>query len=143
MQRKNNNAQIIDYTNTIKQSNDISMAKLNQNLKLNQIQLLAFAIFSTQQNGETHFSKYEFQKKFSFSNYQSEVAYEDNDIVSSLRLINENIYYDKLSFTIVIRSIVYENGTFTFKCNEDMLPHILELKEKYVLTYLTITAKFK
>ena len=50
------------YTNTIKRSNDISMAKLNQNLTLNQIQLLAYAIFSTQQNGETQFRKYEFQK---------------------------------------------------------------------------------
>lgn|SRR5699024_5450004 len=143
MQRKNNNAQIIDYTNTIKQSNDISMAKLNQNLKLNQIQLLAFAIFSTQQNGETHFRKYEFQKKFGLRNYKTEEAYEDSDKVSSLRFSTQDIENDKFSFTNVFRSIVYENGTFTFKWNEDMLPHILELKEKYVLTDLTITAKFK
>src|SRR5699024_2950757 len=60
--RENKNEHIVDYSNTIKKSNDVSMAKLNQNLTLNQIQLLAYAIFSTQQNGETYFRKYEFQK---------------------------------------------------------------------------------
>src|SRR5699024_9714852 len=121
--------------------NYITIEKINQNLKLNQIQLLAFAIFSTQQNGETHFRKYEFQKKFGLRNYKTEEAYEDSDKVSSLRFSTQDIENDKFSFTNVFRSIVYENGTFTFKWNEDMLPHILELKEKYVLTDLTITAK--
>src|SRR5699024_1636820 len=62
---------------------------------------------------------------------------------STLRFSTQDIENDKFSFTNVFRSIAYENGTFTFRWNEDMLPHILELKEKYVLTDLTITAKFK
>src|SRR5699024_10028324 len=36
-----------------------------------------------------------------------------------------------------------ESGVFEFEWNKRMLPHILELKEKYVLTDLTITSKFK
>ena len=63
--------------------------------------------------------------------------------MSTLRFSTQDIENDKFSFTNVFRSIAYENGTFTFRWNEDMLPHILELKEKYVLTDLTITAKFK
>src|SRR5699024_2149005 len=114
MQRKNNNAQIIDYTNTIKQSNDISMAKINKNLKLNQIKLLSLSIFSTKQNVKTNFIKYEFQKKFGLRNYKTEEAYEDSDKVSSLRFSTQDIENDKFSFTNVFRSIVYENGTFTF-----------------------------
>src|SRR5699024_12081593 len=40
-------------------------------------------------------------------------------------------------------AIDYEAGKFTFEWNKRMLPHILELKEKYVLTDLTITSQFK
>src|SRR5699024_2691722 len=34
-------------------------------------------------------------------------------------------------------------GTFIFEWNKRMLPHILELNEKYVLTDLTVTSQFK
>src|SRR5699024_8711985 len=40
-------------------------------------------------------------------------------------------------------SIKYKGGVFNFKWNEEFIPHILELKEKYVTTDLTITSKFK
>src|SRR5699024_372202 len=40
-------------------------------------------------------------------------------------------------------SIKYKDGLFNFKWNEEFIPHILELKEKYVTTDLTITSKFK
>src|SRR5699024_2364771 len=39
--------------------------------------------------------------------------------------------------------IAYKRGTFSFKWTDDMLPHILELKDKFVITDLTITSKFK
>ena len=51
--RKNEKKTLTNYENSIKKSNELSMAKLNQGLTLNQMQLLAFAIFSTQQNGIT------------------------------------------------------------------------------------------
>lgn len=85
MARNNLSKHTIDYTNTIKKSNDISMAKLNQGLTLNQMQLLAYAIFSTQQNGETQFRKYEFQDKFGIKNYKTEDAFDDSDKVTALR----------------------------------------------------------
>lgn len=37
----------------------------------------------------------------------------------------------------------YDVGQFTFEWNSKILPHILELKQKYVVTDLKITSKFK
>lgn len=42
--RKNNKLHTINFENSIKKSNQLSMAKLSQGLSLNQLQLLYFAI---------------------------------------------------------------------------------------------------
>ncbi|TMN18788.1 replication initiation protein [Lentibacillus cibarius] len=141
--RNSKTEHLIDYSNTIKKSNELSMAKLNQGLTLNQMQLLAYAIFSTQQNGKTEFRKYEFQDKFGIKDYKTDDAYEDSDKVSTLRFSTQDLENDKFSFTNVFSSIEYENGHFTFEWNKKMIPYILELKKKYVLTDLTITSNFK
>ena len=143
MGRMNPTKHPIDYKNTIRKSNDFSMAKLNQGLTLNQMQLLAYAIFSTQQNGETHFRKYEFQEKFGIKHYKTEDAFEDSDKITALRFSTQDLDNDKFSFVNVFSAIDYESGKFIFEWNKRMLPHILELKEKYVLTDLTITSQFK
>lgn len=143
MDSKNINTHSINYSNTIRKSNELSMAKLNQGLALNQMQLLAFAIFSTQQNGKTEFRKHEFQNKFGIKDYKTDDAYTDSQRLSILQFSTQDLENDKFSFTNVFGSIKYDNGHFTFKWNEDMIPHILELKEKYVLTDLTITSNFR
>ena len=74
MGRRNEKKQIINYENSIKKSNEFSMAKLNQGLTLNQMQLLAFAIYSTQQNAKTEFRKVAFEKKFGINEYRTEDA---------------------------------------------------------------------
>ncbi len=142
MARKNNKTTIIDYDNNIKKSNELSMAKLNQGLSLNQMQLFAYAIFSTQQNGVTEFRKHEFQDKFGMKDYKTEDAYEDSDKVSALRFSTEDLENNKFSFTNVFSSIEYEDGVFNFEWNRKMIPHILELKT-YSLIDLTIVSKFK
>ena len=143
MGRKNNTEHMIDYMNTIKKSNELSMAKLNQGLTLNQMQLLAYAIFCTQQNNKTEFRKYEFQNKFEITKYNTKDAYEDSQRISSLQFSTQDLENDRFSFTNVFGSIKYNKGFFTFKWNEEMLPHILELKEKYVMMDLAITSNFK
>ncbi len=142
MARNNNKTTIINYDNNIKKSNELSMAKLNQGLSLNQMQLFAYAIFSTQQNGLTEFRKHEFQDKFGMKDYKTEDAYEDSDKVSALRFSTEDLENNKFSFTNVFSSIEYENGVFNFEWNRKMIPHILELKT-YSLIDLTIVSKFK
>lgn len=143
MSRRNSSEHSLDYSNVIKKSNELSMAKLNQGLTLNQMQLLAYAIFSIQQNGKTEFRKYEFQNKFGVKNYKTKDAYEDSDKVSALRFSTQDLENKKFNFINLFRSIQYDAGLFTFKWNEDIFPHILELKEKYVMMDLTITSNFK
>src|SRR5699024_8858243 len=129
--------------NSIKKSNEISMAELNHGLMLNQIQLLAFAIFSTQQDGKTTFEKHEFQKKFGIKQYRTEDAYEDSKVIKRLEIEIKDLENDYFAFTSVFTKMVYDKGTFTFEWHPEMIPHILELKEKYIITDLSIASNFK
>lgn len=142
MARKNDKTQVVSYENTVKKSNEFSMAKLNQGLTLNQMQLLAYAIYSTQQDGKTDFQKADFEKKFSLD-YKTEHAKEDARKLYDLGFVTADIENDEFDYLRVFQRIHYKKGLFTFKWTEDMIPHILELKEKYIVTDLTITSQFK
>jgi plasmid replication initiation protein len=104
---------------------------------------LAFSIYSTQQNGKTEFHKADFEKKFNLTKYNTSEAQKDVPKLTQLQfsLVDlENNYVDYLN---VFQRIRYKDGVFLFKWSEDMLPHILELKEKYITVDLTITSQFK
>lgn len=141
--RKNDKKQVISYENSIKKSNELSMAKLSQGLTLNQMQLLAYAIYSTQQDGRTEFHKADFEKKFGLSRYLTEDAYKDSERILSLKVSTEDLENAKFKFWNVFSSMEYDKGLFQFEWNSKMIPHILELKEKYITTDLTITSNFK
>lgn len=141
--RKNTKNQIISYENSIKKSNELSMAKLNQGLTLNQMQLLAFSIYSTQQNGMTEFNKADFEKKFNLTKYNTNDAKKDADKITSVKFSTEDLENERFSFWNVFMGMDYEKGHFKFEWNPKMIPHILELKEKYITTDLTIASKFR
>lgn len=144
MARINGKKQVISYENSIKKSNELSMAKLNQGLSLNQMQLLAFSIYCTQKNGVTEFHKAEFEKKFGMAKYKTEDAKKDSQKILSLQVGMEDIENDAFEYWNVFRKMKYANGLFRFTWAEEMIPHILELKERYyVTTDLTIASKFK
>ena len=143
MVRHNEKKQLTIYENSIKKSNELSMAKLNQGLTLNQMQLLAFAIFSTQQNGATEFHKSDFEKKFDLTKYNTVDARKDASKLSRLQFSIEDLENDYFEYWNFFSGIRYKEGLFTFKWTEELIPHILELKEKYITADLTITAKFK
>lgn len=141
--RKNKKTQLVDYENTIQKSNEFSMAKLNHGLTLNQMQLLAFAIYSTQKNGVTEFYKAEFEKKFGIEKYQTKHARDDSERLLNLKISIEDLENKKFKFWNVFMGMEYDNGLFKFEWNPKIIPHILELKEKYITTDLSITSKFK
>jgi plasmid replication initiation protein len=141
--RKNDKKQVISHEDSIKKSNELSMAKLNQGLTLNQMQLLAYAIYSTQQDGKTEFIKADFEKKFGIERYQTQHAKEDAQRLLDLKFSIEDLENDYFEYYNVFQSIKYDKGLFRFKWTDDMIPHILELKEKYITTDLTITSQFK
>lgn len=143
MARENKKTQIVDYENSIKKSNELSMAKLSHGLTLNQMQLLAYAIYCTQQDGKTEFIKADFEKKFGIEKYQTAHAKEDAQKLLGLQFSIEDLENDYFAYWNVFGSIRYKEGLFNFKWNEEFIPHILQLKEKYVMTDLTITANFK
>lgn len=141
--RINNKSTIISFENSIKKSNELSMAKLNHGLSLNQMQLLAFSIYCTQQDGKTEFRKVDFEKKFGIEQYRPQDAKKDSQKILSLQLGLEDIENDAFSFWNVFVGMEYKKGTFTFEWTPKMIPHILELKEKYITTDLTVASKFK
>lgn len=144
MARKNSKKLMTSYENSVKKSNELSMSKLNQGLTLNQMQLLAFAIYSTQQNnGVTEFIKVEFEKKFNIEQYRTEDAKTDSYRLLDLKVSMEDLENDKFSFWNIFMGMEYEKGHFSFEWNPKMIPHILELQTNYVSTDLSITSKFK
>ena len=118
------------------------MAKLSHGLTLNQMQLFAYAIYSTQQDGKTEFRKAEFEKKFNLTKYNTTEAKEDTMRLLDLKFSTVDLVNNYFEFWNVFQGIKYKEGLFTFKWSEDMIPHILQLKEKFVMTDLTITANF-
>ena len=141
--RKNLKTQLISHENSIRKSNELSMSKLNQGLTLNQMQLLAFSIFCTQQNGVTEFHKADFEKKFGIQKYKTEDARKDSDKVTSVKFGHWDAEKDYFDFWNVFRGMRYHAGVFHFTWTEEMIPHILELKDKYITTDLNIASKFK
>lgn len=140
--RANSKKTVTNYENAIKKSNAFSMAKLSYGLSLNQMQLLAYAIFATQQNGRTEFHKSNFEKKFNIV-YRTERAREDVRKLFDLSFSTEDLENEFFDFQRVFERITYKRGLLTFKWTEDIKPHILELKTNHTTIDLTITAKFK
>src|SRR5690625_4499129 len=143
LERRNRKNHIISYENSIKKSNELSMAKMNRGLTLNQMQLFAYAIFSTQQDGETDFRKHEFEKKFDIDQLRPNDAMDDAYRLLDLKIQMKDVENEKSRGHNVFTDYLYDRGQFSFKWNEKFLPHILELKERYIITDLNITSKFK
>ena len=141
--RINEKNKIIFYENSIKKSNELSMAKINQGLSLNQMQLFAYAIYSTQQDGKTEFRKHEFEKKFNIDQLRPNDAMDDAYRLLDLKIQMRDSKNDKGRGHNVFTDYYYDRGQFTFNWNEKFLPHILELKEKYIITDLNIASQFK
>lgn len=142
--RKNDKANIVSNENSIAKSNEISMSKLNSGLTLQQMQLLSFAIYSSQRKTTTSFHKHEFEKYFDISKYPSKAAFDDAEKLMNLKIaITEDLANDKFEYWNAFVRIAYDSGLFTFEWSPYMVPHILELKEKYVLLDLQMTANFK
>lgn len=131
-----------ENSNSIKKSNELSMVKMNKGLTLNQMQLLAYAIYATQQGNTTKFIKADFEKKFNFVKYHTVRAKDDVAKLMDIKFSQIDLENDKFRFWNVFQEISYDEGTFEFKWTDRMLPHITELKDKYVLTDLTIASKF-
>lgn len=143
MQRRNDKEIVIDYDNSIKKSNEISMAKLNQGLALNQMQLLAFAIFCTQKDGRTEFHKADFERKFGLERYNTKKAKQDVPKLSRLQFSTVDLEAEIVDYLNVFQRIRYEEGLFIFKWSEDMIPHILNLQDHYLTNDLGIASQFK
>ncbi|MDD1505893.1 replication initiation protein [Lysinibacillus sp. CNPSo 3705] len=142
--RKNPKSNIVSNENSIAKSNELSMSKLNNGLTLQQMQLLSFAIYSSQKKTNTSFHKHEFEKYFDISKYPSKSASEDAKKLIDLKIAaTEDLINDEFDYWNVFVRITYKSGLFNFEWSQYMIPHIIELKEKYVLLDLKITAKFK
>lgn len=143
MGRQNKKKQLISYENAIKKSNDFSMAKLSQKLTLNQMQLLAYAIYATQRDGKTEFIKADFEKKFNLGEYRREEAKNDSRKLFDLEFSLDDLETGEYDFLHVFQRINFKNGLFTFQWSEDMIPHIQDLQELYIVNGFMTISNFK
>lgn len=139
----NNKVLNVDFESSVQKSNEFSMAKLNQGLTLNQMQLLAYAIYCTQFDGKTEFHKSDFEKRFGIEKYQTVQARKDVPKLSRLQFSLVDMEEDIVDYMNIFQRIKYEKGLFIFKWSDDMIPHILELQDNYITSDLTVTSQFK
>lgn len=128
---------------SIRKSNTISKAKLFHGLSLVQMQLFSYAIYVTQQNGESTFNKASFEKQFNMEKYLTERAKSDVNKLIGLSIELPDGDEENFEFRTIFESIKYKNGLFTFSWTEYIKPHILALKSQYIQTDLKIAVKFK
>ena len=118
------------------------MAQISKGLTLQQTQLIAYAIHKTQQDGVSSFSKREAEnqmgKKMMTRDLKRDAA-ALMDIRISLTLKDDP---DAFSFINFFQRISYEKGTVSFRWSDDIVPHIIDLKSKYITNDLRITSKF-
>lgn len=143
--RKNTKEIVVNEETSIKKSNEISLAKLNKGLTLHQMQLLAYAIFCTQKDGSIIFHKSAFEKKFEMDEYKREAAKKDTlklmQLVFTLDKPSEvDDFFEHIS---VFDRFTYHRGTFKIEWGRSFLPHILDLRERYIVNDLNITSKFR
>ena len=134
---------MISNESSIKKSNELSMAKLNAGLTLNQVQLLAFAIYTTQQKNVTTFQRRDFLKRFGLVQYTVKEINNDVETIFNLYFSTLDLEKEKFTYQHIFQSISYDQGTFEFTWANSVLPHILSLKNNYVVTDLNITSQFK
>lgn len=140
--RTNDKKVVIDAESTIKKSNEFSLAKFSQGLTLNQTQLLAYAIYATQRGNGASFIKKDFEDKFGITKFQTKQAKVDCEKILGLRLTILDLENDRFNLKNLFQEIDYNKGAFNFKWNESFLPHILNIKDKYILTDLKLASQF-
>ncbi|MFD0943824.1 replication initiation protein [Savagea faecisuis] len=124
-----------------KKSNKISMAQISKGLTLQQTRIIAYAIHKTQQDGTSSFRKSEIEKQLGKEIKTSEMRRDTAalmDLKFSLTLANPKVF----GFLNFFQKISYDHGEVNFKWSDDMVPHIIDLKEKYITNDLRITSKF-
>src|SRR5699024_42736 len=91
----------------------------------------------------TEFRKHEFEKKFSIDQFRPDDAMDDAYRLLDLKIQMRDSNSEKGRGHNVFIDYYYDRGQFSFNWNEKFLSHILELKEKYIITDLNIASKFK
>ena len=142
--RKNGKEIIVDGSNSIKKSNELSMSKLNQGLTLTQMQLLGYCVYSTQQGNGRTFKKVDFEKTFGIDKYLTPRAAQDADKVSHLRIAaSVDLEQDKFKYRNAFAEINYEKGEFDYEFTPRMMGYITGLEDNYLITDLAVVANFK
>jgi len=140
--RKNEKVSYVTNDTTIRKSNELSLSKLQNGLSLQQVQLLSYCIYSTQQKNKTSFHKADFEKFFGIKKYRTKDAFDDAKALLNLSLAFADLKNDNFKFRNVFQEIDYTKGLFEFTWTNILLPHILELQRNFVLLDLMTTSKF-
>lgn len=130
----------------IKKSNELSTARLLQGLSLNQMQIFSYCILRTQKDGLSTFQKSELENMFDITRYNSQKAYDDAKALFQMYITFDDDIKNELAHIHVFHKMTYQykrGGAFVFEWEPEILSHILELKERYVMIDLTITSQFK
>lgn len=140
---KNDKEIAVNYDTTIKKSNEFSLAKLSYGMSLLQTQLLSYALFMKPQDRKVTFKRADMIECFQMKDYKTEQANRDAAKLSTLQFSTVDLEADKFSYRNIFSEFNYNKGVFEVIWTPEIMPHIEDLQEKYVMTDLTISSKFR
>lgn len=111
---------------------------MNSNLTSNQLQLLVYAVFRTEQGGVSEFQKSDFLRVFDIQNYTIQQIKEDVRGLMELGIetkkkVDNRVFFD---YGKLISNVSYEHELFTFKWSTDFVEYVLKLKEDLMTDFL-------
>lgn len=133
----------LNLETTIRKSNEFSLAKLSNGMSLAQTQLFSFALLNTPNARQVRFRRIDFMACFNLKTYKTETALKDVKMLIDLKFSTVDLEADKFSFRNIFSEFSYERGIFEAVWTPEILPHILNLQEKYIMTDLSLTSKFR
>ena len=133
----------INGSSLVKKSNALALSKITYGLSTNEMQLLAYSIHSTQKDNTSIFLKKDFEKTFNMESYSTPRASKDSDKLMDLKISTQDLGEDEFIKINVLQMFHYKKGVFTVKWAEMVLDHILDMKERYIITDMTMVTKFK
>ena len=133
----------INGSSLVKKSNALALSKITYGLSTNEMQLLAYSIHSTNKENVSVFLKKDFEKTFNMESYSTPRAIKDSDKLMDMKISAQDLGEDEFIKINVLQMFHYKKGVFTAKWAEMVLDHILDMKERYIITDMTMVTKFK
>lgn len=124
-------------------SNALALSKITYGLSLTKCNFLHILFTVRKKDNTSVFLKKDFEKTFDMESYSTPRANKDSDKLMDLKINAQDLGEDEFIKINVLQMFHYKKGVFTVKWAEMVWITFLDMKERYIITDMTMVTKFK